>query len=561
MARFVRLLWPVLLAACVDLTPPKELRGRDGSRYGELPDGESPEDVGSVGGLEDAFEPTEDADELDGPDLHTTGDAPSSLPDGEAVPPDVTPPDAPLLTNGSRCVMGRECQSGLCVDKFCCNSVCNGTCQACDVAGSEGQCTPIKAGDDPDDECDTQAISTCGRDGSCDGLGGCRKYPVGMTCASGSCSGSTETGASTCSATGSCVAATPKMCPGGHTCVNGSCASMCTADTECQNGFYCDANKTCQVKRVAGVACTGNNQCASNFCADGVCCNIACDQTCYACDLPGSVGTCNPIPDGMERGAAPECPAQDMSSCGRQGGCNGRGACRLWASGTPCGTPACTGSTQSDAPVCNGNGTCSPPVTHDCMAYVCNGSSCFTTCSTGAQCKAGYTCVGTSCRLVKITKLVVHDNLTTNPPATNASLWSLQSNFQIGMSGAHPWADTNWVNTFVTSMEPAGNVLLGKEWIKVSAESKRYTGGPEATITLSAPSNVYLFVDDRWGTPPAWIMGTGWTAAGFKAVINEPPSRPMLNFTIYKKAIAAAGDVDLPKIGGTTAYNYFVVVE
>ena len=42
------------------------------------------------------------------------------------------------------------------------------------------------------------------------------------------------------------------MCQGGHTCMNGTCASMCSVDTECQNGFFCDANKTCQLKHPMG---------------------------------------------------------------------------------------------------------------------------------------------------------------------------------------------------------------------------------------------------------------------------------------------------------------------
>jgi hypothetical protein len=578
MPRHVRLAWAVLLASCVDLTQPPELRPRDPTAVGNDDAGEdaseSAPDVAVPGTLSDADPPAVDAPgpapilEPDAGDPTvdaSTADATIIVPPPPDLAPDLPPPDAPLRANGSACTAGGQCQSGQCVDAFCCNLPCNGRCQACDVAGSEGRCTPIKAGDDPDNECALEAVATCGRDGTCDGQGACRKYPVGMQCMPGSCTGSMETGASLCTAAGTCQAGTTKMCTGGHTCMNGSCASMCNADGECQTGFFCD-NKTCQVKRPAGATCSATNQCASGFCVDGVCCNTACDQTCYACDLPGSMGACNPIPDGQERGAVPECPKQDMTTCGRMGGCNGRGACRLYATGATCGPQACTGGVQSDARKCNGTGTCDPPATHDCGTFACNGTACGTTCTTAAQCKAGHACVGNTCRLIKVTSLVVHDT-----DATRKGQWSLQQNFQPGMTGAHPWGDQLWLNTYVkclstTSPCPAttpADFLLGKEWIRVSAESKKYSGGPQATITLSAASTVYLVVDDRWpGSPPAWLAG--WTNTNLKVTIDEPPTRPMLPFTLYRKITTAGGTLDLPAIAcgsSCPGYDYFIVVD
>jgi hypothetical protein len=544
----------LVLAGCVDLTVPPELGHRDATLSPDQ-DADAPETPADDSGVP-ASPP--DADLVDAP-LPTADVEVGDDPDAPVSPPDVPPDlmvDAPLLANGTPCKTAGECLSGRCVDDYCCDLACAGRCQACDVAGSVGRCTPIKAGDDPDNECAPEAIATCGRDGTCDGAGACRKYAVGTTCMPGSCSGSTETEARTCTAAGTCQGGgTTRMCTGGHTCNNGSCASMCGGDGECQNGFFCDTDHTCQLKRATGAACATTNQCGSGFCVDGVCCNLACDQKCYACDLPGSVGTCNAVPDGQERGATPECPREDPSTCGSVGGCNGRGACRFYDTGTVCGTQTCSGSLESAPPKCDGLKTCQPPSVRDCGAYLCNGTACGTTCTTAAQCKSGYACVATMCRLVKITKLVVHDTV-----AANVALWSLQSNFQVTTTGAHPWGEDMWKNTYVKSLDAAASPLfLGREWIKVATESKRYTGGPQATITLGAPATVYLIVDDRWGSSPGWL--SGWTNSGLHAVIFESTSNPSFRFTAYRKVLSAAGTVDLPAIGASTAYNYFVIVD
>ncbi len=70
---------------------------------------------------------------------------------------------------------------------------------------------------------------------------------------------------------------------------------------------YCDAAGTCQTGLKAnGSTCTAGTECGSGNCVDGVCCDSACSGTCYACNNPGSEGTCGPIaarrhrPDGRD---------------------------------------------------------------------------------------------------------------------------------------------------------------------------------------------------------------------------------------------------------------------
>ncbi len=67
--------------------------------------------------------------------------------------------------------------------------------------------------------------------------------------------------------------------------------------------------------------CTRDDECESGHCADGVCCNTACDGQCEACDLPDARGVCTPVvgePRGVRKGCAPA----GRSICSIQA-CNG----------------------------------------------------------------------------------------------------------------------------------------------------------------------------------------------------------------------------------------------
>ncbi len=137
-------------------------------------------------------------------------------------------------SNGAPCSAAADCDSGHCADGVCCRTPCAGACDACNVQGKEGECTPSAAGAPGEPTCSPYL---------CDG-------------ASGACP-------ATCDSPDDCAA---------NVCVAGACPSP-------------GAN---------GDPCTAPTDCDSSFCADGVCCESECAGGCEACDNAGSAGTCQP---------------------------------------------------------------------------------------------------------------------------------------------------------------------------------------------------------------------------------------------------------------------------
>jgi len=98
---------------------------------------------------------------------HEVGTDPENkCPDPQVCGPDGSCEPAP---NGSECDKNEVCGSGHCADGFCCDQICNGACEACNIMGAFGTCTFQTVGTDPDNECG-------GGDAVCSGAGECVSY-------------------------------------------------------------------------------------------------------------------------------------------------------------------------------------------------------------------------------------------------------------------------------------------------------------------------------------------------------------------------------------------------
>jgi hypothetical protein len=323
----------------------------------------------------------------------------------------------------------------------------------------DGTCGAIALGSDPDNECATDAPSTCGRTGVCDGAGACQLYAAGATCrastgqcdvaetcpgagaacpadgfasSSAHCTGSSQGGVCDNDAADHCSGAA-------NTCVDAfqSASTVCRASAgQCDVAESCTgAAGACPVDGFASSSahCTGSSQggacdndaadhCsgAANTCVDAfqsastVCrasagqCDVAesCTGTAGACPVDGfaSSGThCT----GSSQGGACDNDAADHCS-GAANTCvdtfrPASTVCR--ASAGPCDVAeSCTGTSgacPSDAVAASGTvcraASCSNAM--ETPAGTCNGTS--TTCTAGppAACPGNYVCAdATTCK-------------------------------------------------------------------------------------------------------------------------------------------------------------------
>jgi hypothetical protein len=225
---------------------------------------------------------------------------------------------------GQPCAAATECLTGHCIDGVCCDSACQGPCRSCVLGQTPGRCTVSAPGTlDPRGACLDRGKSLCDTDGTCEGGGGCSRYPAGTVCSASVCNAATgvRTLARTCNGNGLCSPGQTIPCDR-YRCNGAVCFSACSSDAECVPPNTCNAGActerglgspcspamacppplscngtTCQLAR-DGTACTADAECSSGHCSDGVCCEDGPCGACQSCNVPGFAGFCHALPAG-----------------------------------------------------------------------------------------------------------------------------------------------------------------------------------------------------------------------------------------------------------------------
>ncbi len=146
---------------------------------------------------------------------------------------------------GTLCSSADECESGVCTDGVCCSSACDGSCEQCDIAGSEGTCSPAPAGTDGGcapklcDGVSRACLEGCTPESCADGFicdvahGLCTDGPI--------CSDDTTLAAPD----GNSTDCAPYLC------ADRRCTTTCTTSAACAPGYVCDAHGTCTDEPIA----------------------------------------------------------------------------------------------------------------------------------------------------------------------------------------------------------------------------------------------------------------------------------------------------------------------
>ena len=241
---------------------------------------------------------------VDGPgnaDVPSTDDAPTDAGLTDTVPT--------TKTIGDPCTLGKECASGFCADKVCCNEACDGQCAACDGT-TKGTCLVV-TGAPHGTRAACSGTGACA--GACDGkdTAACHYPGAAVTCAPSSCSAGVATPAATCDGKGGCATPTTVSCSPAP--CNGTTCGQCSATNPCSNGFQCDTG-LCVPKLDPGQRCGSPDQCKSGFCQQDVCCDRTCSGACESCNQSGHAGTCTFLSGNACRPSAGACDQAETCS-------------------------------------------------------------------------------------------------------------------------------------------------------------------------------------------------------------------------------------------------------
>ncbi len=142
-----------------------------------------------------------------------------------------------------------------------------------------------------------------------------------------------------------------------------------------------------------GDNCEDDNDCSSEHCASGVCCDTACTGACETCSSHGLYGICTLVKGFPTDQACREGPCR--------GTCNGSSAhCVFPGEETTCASASCSEASRTavTSAVCSGDGACLEPTVVDCSHFACDGNACRIRCLHDGHCIDGALCVDGICR-------------------------------------------------------------------------------------------------------------------------------------------------------------------
>ena len=301
-----------------------------------------------------------------------------------------------LTMDGDACTVNDECLSGFCTDGVCCNTACDQECYACSLATKQsgaqaGTCGFAIEGADPRVQC----INELEVHTQCDGKGSTEQIGATKDCKPGTC-GANNLCSTSCATTGDCS-------------LTGFCDLTAPGDAGAGPG-------SCSPKRINSTVCNADEQCVSDSCVDGLCCDLACKGQCQACDLPGFPGKCTAF--GAE--TSQDQPHPNAGGTNPRAACDGvvgstQTACSGYCVGTTdpikCQDPGATrtlkGTTCEDVPgaaskltsyPCNAKGGNTLAST-DCGGFRCaDSATCKTTCAADTECLPDWVCTDKACQ-------------------------------------------------------------------------------------------------------------------------------------------------------------------
>jgi hypothetical protein len=199
-------------------------------------------------------------------------------------------------TVGGGCAAGLFCSP----EGVCCDKACTGTCEACDVHGSEGTCKAVAAHEAPHGS--RTACSGSGDcAGYCDGTNTACTYPT-AACGAAAC---TTAGYQAVGACKSGTCSIPAVAPCTYTCdvAAGGCTGVCTPNqVQCSPTGNVPQKCSASGGWVNQTACTNGYTCSQGACAcqsprkecGGSCIDVSSDSNnCGDCGHPCLGGTCS----------------------------------------------------------------------------------------------------------------------------------------------------------------------------------------------------------------------------------------------------------------------------